>query len=177
MNRFGQNFAIILIVSSFMFVATNSWAETKTQAPAASEFYPILGKWHGKGTFVEAGKDPIKLKLSLSCKKVSSGWAVACNMNAKNGSMLMTESDLMGVDPVTGQAHWYAITNQGETHDHLAQWVDAKTMKAHFAWTQGGSKMLENIVFKFKGKKSATWSSVVSADGKKVGEFSGTITH
>jgi hypothetical protein len=179
MNHLSRIIGFAIVASSILVIATNSWAEAKAPAPAASEFYPLLGKWHGKGELVDFGKDhpvSVKLTLSLSCKKVSSGWAVACNMMAKNGAMLMTESDLMGVDPVTGQAHWYAVTNQGETHDHLAKWIDAKTMKAHYAWTQGGAKMEENIVFNFKGKKSATWSSVVTADGKRAGQFSGTIS-
>lgn len=177
MNRFSQRLTIVLLASSAFLISINSQADTATPAPPAASFYPFLGIWHGKGELAETGKDPIKLDLSLACKKVSSGWGISCDMNAKNGSMLMTESDLMGVDPVTGQAHWYAVTNQGETHDHLAQWSDAHTMKAHYAWTQGGSKMQEKIVFNFKGKKSASWSSVVSADGKKVAEFSGTISH
>jgi hypothetical protein len=31
----------------------------------------------------------------------------------------MSETDLMGVDAVTGEGHWYAVINQGESHDHI----------------------------------------------------------
>jgi hypothetical protein len=38
---------------------------------------------------------------------------------AKNGKLVMSETDLMGVDAVTGEEHWYAVINQGESHDHI----------------------------------------------------------
>ena len=89
--------------------------------------------------------------------------------------MKMSEPDLMGVDPVTGAGHWYAVTNQGETHDHLTDWPDPKTMKARYAWTQDGKKMAEDITFKFTGKSSVTFQSVTTADGQEAGLFSGAL--
>lgn len=175
MKYIARYLSIILITSSTIFFTLTCMADSIAKTPAASEFYPLVGKWHGKGELGEPGKKPVALKLSLACQKVSSGWAIACSMRAKNGAMVITESDLMGVDPVTGKAHWYAITNQGETHDHIAQWSDARTMKAHYDWTQEGKKMQENIVFTLKGKNNLTFQSVVSMDGQKVGEFSGTV--
>jgi len=56
------------------------------------------------------------------------------------------------VDSVTGQGHWYAITNSGDTHDHLSSWPDANTMLAHYKWTQEGKDMEEDITFKFSGE-------------------------
>jgi len=162
----------VLFVASTGFFTGTALAETH---PAVVEFYPLLGKWHGQGQLSEPGQTPIKLKINVQCQKVSSGWAVQCAMQAKNKQMLMTESDLMGVDPVSGQAHWYAVTNQGETHDHLASWPDPHTMKAHYAWTQDGKHMQEDIVFELKGKHDMTFRSVVSADGKPAGEFSAML--
>jgi len=144
-------------------------------APAAASFYRFVGHWHGQGALTVPGQAPVKLALSLACSKEASGWAVACHMSAKSKSMTMSESDLMGVDPVTGQAHWYAVTNQGETHDHLAEWAGARTMKAHYDWKQDGRRMREDIVFEFKPDRTVAFSSVTSADGKPAGEFAGTL--
>jgi hypothetical protein len=87
----------------------------------------------------------------------------------------MMESDLMGVDPVTGQAHWYSVTNQGETHDHLASWPDAHTMLAHHDWMQDGTHMREDITFHFQGADAVTFKSVVTADDKQAATFSGSL--
>lgn len=166
---------VVFVISCALFSTTNTMAAANTKAPAAAVFYPLVGKWHGEGELGEAGQKPAALKLSLNCKKVSSGWGIACSMQAKNKSMTIMESDLMGVDPVTGQAHWYAVTSQGETHDHLATWSDASHMKAHYDWTQDGKKMQENISFTIKTKKSLTFHTVVTMEGKKIADFSGTL--
>jgi len=144
-------------------------------APAAAEFYPLVGNWHGQGELAEAGQKPVKLMLNLECQKVSSGWAVSCAMQAKNKQLIMMESDLMGVDPVTGQAHWYAVTNQGETHDHLANWLDAHTMNAHYEWRQDGKWMREDITFQLQDKHAMNFKSVVMSNGKQAFEFSGKL--
>ncbi len=173
MNPMTRLMSFVLIACSAVFVSNTSLAASSP--PAAAEFYPLVGHWHGNGQLAESGQAAVKLALKLSCQKVSSGWAVRCAMQARNKQMLMTESDLMGVDPVTGQAHWYAITNQGETHDHLAAWPNAHTMKAHYDWTQDGKHMHEDITFNLKGKHAMTFQSVVSVDGKQAGEFSGEL--
>lgn len=165
--------SVVLFGCSAVLISGYSLAATAT--PAAAEFYPLVGRWHGQGQLAEPGQTPTKLALNLYCQKVSSGWAVRCTMQAKNKEMTITESDLMGVDPVTGQAHWYAVTNQGETHDHLAKWTDAQTMQAHYDWTQDGKHMREDITFKLKGKHAMSFQTAVSADGKSAGEFSGAL--
>jgi len=145
------------------------------QAPAATKFYPLVGKWKGKGNLSEPGQKTVQLDMSLACRKVSGGWAIACDMNAKNKEMEINESDLMGVDPVTGNGHWFAITNMGETHDHSADWENENTMNASYAWQQDGKKMEEKVVFNFKSKSSMEFHSVVTMEGQIVGDFSGSL--
>jgi len=166
---------VVLSVCPVVVSMAGTTAQAATTVPAASRYYPFVGHWKGKGQLSEPGQQPTALALTLACSKASSGWAVRCEMAAKNKDMRMTESDLMGVDPVSGQGHWYAITNQGETHDHLTRWPDAHTMTAHYAWTQGGKKMNENIRFAFQNKRSMEFRSVVTADGEPAGEFSGSL--
>jgi len=162
----------ILLGSGHVLADTSASAK---KAPAAAEFYPLVGKWHGGGEMAQPGQAPIKLSLNLDCSKVSSGWGIRCSMHAKNKEMSMSESDLMGVDPVTGQAHWYAVSDQGETHDHLARWVDPRTMLAHYSWIQGGKSMRETISFKLETKRKLSFRSSVSMDGKDAGSFSGVM--
>jgi hypothetical protein len=97
-------------------------------------------------------------------------------MVARNAKMTMTESDLFGVDPVTNTGHWYAVTNQGEVHDHITTWPDAHTMKAHYAWTENGRKMDEGITIVIKGG-AMEFQTITRADGKELGAFAGTLKH
>jgi len=164
-----------IVISALGCALVASAAAASETAPAASRYYPLLGHWKGTGELAAPGQPAMKLALKLSCYKVSSGWAVRCAMSARNGKTVMTESDLFGVDPVTGQGHWYAISNQGETHDHLVEWTDARTMKAHYGWKEGGKQMLENIVLRLPAKRSLEFRSAVTADGQEAGLFSGKL--
>lgn len=144
-------------------------------APKAAEFYPLVGVWHGNGQLSEAGHPPDRLVLRVICQKAAAGWAVRCTMRATNEQINISESDLMGVDPVTGQAHWYAVTNQGDTHDHLVSWPNPHTMLAHHQWIQDGKHMREEISFKFTGRRLMHFRSVVTTDGKDAAIFSGVL--
>ena len=143
--------------------------------PTSSQFYPFLGYWKGDGQLSLPGKDPELLKLSLSCRKAVAGFAVRCDFVGRSDTMTFVEADLMAVDPATGVAHWYAVNNQGETHDHTAQWPDAATMNAHYDWAQNGRQMSENVIFRFRGGKHMSFRSVTTQDGQEVGAFFGNM--
>lgn len=167
---------VLVLIASPMAAPLARADESKAPPlPAASRYYPMVGHWTGKGRLSETGQEPVALSLSLSCDKAASGWAVRCEMEAKGDKVTMREVDLMGVDPVTGRGHWYAITNQGETHDHLTRWIDARTMKARHSWTQDGKRMRERITVRFPAKTAMTFNSVTSADGKVIVRFSGKL--
>lgn len=89
--------------------------------------------------------------------------------------MVIAETDLFGTDPSTHQTHWYAVTNQGESHDHLVEWTDATTMQARHAWTRDGREMEEKITVRVGGAREMNFRSVVTEDGNDVGEFRGTL--
>jgi hypothetical protein len=144
-------------------------------APAAARFYPLVGTWKGQGEMREGDQPAVTLTLSYQCRKASAGHAVSCEMNAANDKMAMAETDLFGVDPVSGKGHWYAVTNVGETHDHIADWPNAKTMTGYHGWNQDGKKMEEKVTFTFNGSRSMEFQSVVSADGVKVASFTGHL--
>jgi len=177
MNKtFTRVASLTLAAGAIALSAAAVAADGVAARPAAVRFYPLLGYWKGDAKLAEQGKPTVVLALSLSCRKASSGWAVRCDMVGRNESMIMTESDLMGVDPVTGTGHWFAVSNQGDTHDHIAEWPDPNTMKAHYAWTQDGKQMLESILFQLIGNSSLEFRSVVTSDGNEVGSFSGKLT-
>jgi len=165
----------LFVLAATSLACADALAAEAPAKPAAAEFYPMLGKWHGTAQLTETGKPPVKLKMQIHCVKAAAGYAVRCSDVTRNKQMAMFESDLMGVDPVSGQAHWYAVSSQGETHDHLARWVDANHMQAHFDWQQDGKPVRETIQVEVKGRHMK-FKSEVSMDGKQAAEFTGDLS-
>lgn len=144
-------------------------------APDAARFFPLVGHWKGHGELSQPGQAPARLTLDYRCRKASAGSAVSCELKARNDAMSIAETDLFGVDPVSRQGHWYAVTNQGESHDHLVEWTDARTMSARHAWIQDGAKMEENIAIRFDGARGMSFRSVVTANGSEAAVLGGTL--
>jgi hypothetical protein len=176
MNADNRIFAALVTVAAGAVLVPNVAACAETDLPAASVYYPLVGHWKGTGEMDQPGAEPTMLSLAISCVKASSGWAVSCEMVGKNKDTTVTESDLFGVDPVTGQGHWYTVSNQGETHDHLATWKGAKTLTAEYSWTQDGKKMLEHLIITLPAENSMEFNGVTTADGQPAGGFSGKLT-
>lgn len=168
-------FALSIVSLAVTIPMSKPRAATSEDQPAASIFYPLIGSWSGTGQMAEAGQKPVDLSIALFCVKASAGHAVSCKMAANNKDMLLSESDLFGVDPVTGKGHWYAVTNQGETHDHVVTWIDAKTMKATYSWSQDGKKMHEDITMSLPTEKTMEFTGVVTAGGKEASSFTGKL--
>jgi hypothetical protein len=139
-----------------LLAAHGVYAEPARQAPQPTDMQPYYAL------------------LGNCCQKASEGWAVSCSFNATGANdMVMSETDLFGVDPASKQGHWYAVTNMGEVHDHLASWTDRKTMVADYEWTEEGKTMHEHISFIFKSAKSMEFTTQVTADKQVAAEFNG----
>lgn len=150
--------------------------EGATPAIPAAQFYPLIGNWKGTITIQETGQAPAELSGEFNCKKASLGWAVSCEFAAKNDQFQIGETHLWGVDPVSGGGHWYAVNNMGETHDHATRWVDAKTLKANYAWQQEGRQMAEEVTISLAQAKAVTFQSVVTADGQQMAMMTGKMS-
>jgi hypothetical protein len=166
--------ALVLATACTAALGTATATE-KAPAPAAARFYPLVGKWTGSGALGAPGQPATELSLNFRCRKVSAGAAVLCELRADGKDMRVRETDLFGVDSATGRGRWYAVTNMGETHEHAADWPDARTMKAHLAWTQEGKRMEENITLRFATPRSLEFASVVTQEGRQVGSFTGLL--
>lgn len=144
------------------------------ETPAAAAFYPLVGSWAGTGKLSGDGEAPVDLAVGLDCAKTAGGWAVRCEMTAAGAGVTMHESDLMGNDLATGQSHWYAITDAGETHDHTVIFTGSSGLTAHYAWEVDGAKLDETIVVQFGD--TLTFTSVVTADGTEIERFEGQLS-
>jgi hypothetical protein len=73
------------------------------------------------------------------------------------GLATYVETDLMGYEPNTNTYHWYAVTNAGETHDHVAPASDGNKLQFVFTGTQEGKPFKEVIDLEIsKDSKAAT---------------------
>jgi hypothetical protein len=174
MNTARRRLSALTLLACAAGPAAVSAADT-TAAPDAARFFRLVGHWKGHGELAQPGQAPARLTLDYRCRKSAASSAVSCEMKARNGTMAIAETDLFGVDPVGRRGHWYAVTNQGESHDHLVEWTDAGTMKARYAWSQDGAKMEENIAIRFDGARSMDFRSVVTANGNEAAVFGGTL--
>lgn len=138
----------------------------------------LVGTWRGTGTY-SAGKDKASLTFEWACKKVSAGTGVACTLELKGIPGMAgaySETDLFGYEPNTDTLHWYAVTNAGETHDHVAKASDAKLVFV-FKGTQDGKPLVETVELGLGAKELTVHDenrlgdqiqSVLEAKGKKV---------
>jgi hypothetical protein len=118
----------------------------------------LVGTWKGSGT-VSMGKDKVKVDATWTCNRVSAKWGVMCTFHVTGipGVTAYEETDLMGYEPNTNTYHWYAVTNAGETHDHVAQASDSNKQQFIYTGTQEGKPLKEVIELEMsKDSKQAT---------------------
>lgn len=132
---------VILFAASLPLVAA---ADPLPRPVAGMEC--LIGTWRGSGT-VAMGKDKAKIDATWTCHRVSQKWGVMCTFKVTGvpGVAVYEETDLMGYEPNTNTFHWYAVTNAGETHDHVAPATDGGKLQFVFTGTQEGKPFKEVI--------------------------------
>jgi hypothetical protein len=95
----------------------------KTGQPAAEvqALHRLVGEWRGTTAFT-AGSQKGETPLTVSCRPVAKGFGVSCQVLVSNlpGGRTIEETDLFGWDPSERRYHWFAVTSEGDTHDHVA---------------------------------------------------------
>jgi hypothetical protein len=111
----------------------------------------LVGSWKGGGSMT-MGKDTAKISATWSCKRTSAQFGLLCTLRVTGmpGMAAYEETDLMGYEPNTNTYHWYAVTNVGETHDHVAQLGSGNTLEFVFNGSQEGKPLKEVIALSFE---------------------------
>ena len=117
----------------------------------------LLGNWKGAGT-AQMGKDKAKIEATYSCKRTSGDFGVLCNLKITGipGLASYEETDLMGYEPNSKTYHWYAVTNAGETHDHVAPVPDKNKLRFQYTGMQEGKPFKEIVDWEFLGAAKPT---------------------
>jgi hypothetical protein len=70
---------------------------------------------------------------TMSAKEMPSQLGVTSEMDIHiEGLDDYFESDLWSFDKASGKMHLFSVTSQGESHDHVGEWKDDKTLE--FIW-------------------------------------------
>jgi hypothetical protein len=106
----------------------------------------FVGTWKGTGTMT-MGKDKQKVDFTTTCKRTSAQFGVLCNSAFAGipGMGPLEETDLFGYEPNSNTYHWFAVTNAGETHDHVAKVSDGNKLSYVYTGTQEGKPFKETI--------------------------------
>ena len=135
-----------------------SIAAADDMAKPVQDMECLVGKWTATGTMT-MGKDSAKVSLTWDCKRISAKAGVGCTATMKGvpGMAVYAETDLFGYEPGTNKYHWYAVTNAGETHDHVADVPTGNKIQFVHSGTQEGKPFKEVVDMDFaKDGKSFT---------------------
>ena len=135
---------------AIMTVAAPIYAQGGTLPKAVADLGCLVGNWRGGGT-VALGKDKVKVGADWNCQRTASEFGVLCALRVTGipGVSSYAETDLFGFEPNTNQYHWYAVTNAGETHDHVASLTEGNRIQFVYIGTQGGKALKEVIELNF----------------------------
>ena len=165
----------ILALASFSAAA---FAADEQPAPPAGalKLHAFVGHWTGTGQLSEYGKDTATINVDMTCAEVAGGWGVRCDDAMTGSGMNYLESDLMGYDAGSNKAHWYAVTNSGDVHDHVAQWQDDTNFLANHTEMAGDRKISEDITLQLKTPTQMQAKSSMTVDGKESQALTMTLT-
>jgi hypothetical protein len=150
---------------TFAMLLASSIALADGESKQIKDMDCLVGSWKGTGAMA-MGADKASLKASLDCARTSGGWGVQCSLHLAGvpGMASYEETDLFGWEPNTAKYHWYAVSNAGETHDHVTDGPSGNTLMWQFKGLgEGGKPFVENVKFTF------------SADSKQLAVLSETV--
>jgi hypothetical protein len=135
-----------LSLGALLLAAALTPAAADTPANPMTQLDPIVGTWKVAGTMT-MGKDAVKITATWTCKRVSAKAGILCTLDMKGipGLGAYAETDLFGFDPNSNTLHWFAVTNGGETHDHVAKVGEGGKLQFVYTGTQEGKPFKEVI--------------------------------
>lgn len=167
-----------LALAALTSLASPAFAKNDTLPKEVQSLHKLVGLWTAKqATFTMAGKAQ-KVDITIDCKATSGGWGVACQSKIVAPGMVIEETDLFGYDAQHKRYHWYAVTSQGETHDHAGMPTsgDRSFVFVH-AGPMDGKPMQEILRMTFDAtEKKIDFRSDGIVDGQPVWQISGALT-
>lgn len=136
----------------------------------------LIGSWNGKVTLTMGGQR-VPMKLSLRCTSASAGHAISCRSTFTDPrGNKHHETDLFGYDPGTNTYHWFAVSDSGETHDHVAAVRKSPTLRWVYRGKKAKKPLVERVAMTFNRNSTAiAFNSQVRIAGKVAMRMNGTV--
>jgi hypothetical protein len=164
---------IIGIAALAVSATANDSAPAAPAPPTGSQkLGAFVGSWRGTAELRQPGKPAVKFDMKAECHEISGGWGVRCETSFNNGDVTLLEADLFGYDPKGAKVHWYAVTNDGETHDHVGAWVDDQNLSVR---NTAADKSTEDIRVAFTKKNAMSFEAITTADGAETSVMAGSM--
>ncbi len=152
-------------------------AGTATPSTEPDALTALVGTWKATGTLSMGGAPAQNVTVTWVCKATSAKAGVQCNLKMTGIPGMTYEcTDLFGYEPNSKTFHWYAVSNAGETHDHVGSGSPAGKSRWVATSIQDGKPFKEVIDMSIEGRaltiRAETFldgksTSLVEAKGKK----------
>ena len=76
------------------------------------------------------------------------------------------ENDLWSFDRATGKVHLFSVTSEGESHDHVGNWVNEKTLELLWSGLYGDLDVQEQITAVWVSKDQIELKETIYKQGK-----------
>jgi hypothetical protein len=152
--------------------------KTKSELPAeVKAIHCLVGDWKGSASG-KAGPDAVSAQFTLSCTQAAGGYGVQCKTRFTGlPGGAAEETDLFGFDPGRRKYHWFSVTSQGETHDHVAEMPSGNTLRFVYDGVQEGKAMQEVITLKISDDhRNLEFKNTVEVGGQLAFSLSGRGT-
>lgn len=120
MTHFKSIFATLVALAG---ISQNAFANSNQESEPpkdVAQMQRLIGEWSGSAE-IKMGKDKLEVNVTMSCESTSAGFGVLCKSRFTGlPTGAHEETDLFGYDPGQNKYHWFSVTNDGETHDHVA---------------------------------------------------------
>lgn len=151
-----------------LLLGPGALAATEPLAPEIVKLPRFVGSWKGELELKEPDKHAQLLSFALDCESGAGGAAVRCTAREKSKEMDIEEASLFGWEPNEQLVHFFAVTNQAETHDHKGRFTDDKTLILEHKGIVGGQPFSEKLSIVLNTTKDLTAEFVGSIDGKEI---------
>lgn len=163
-----SSFAPFSIPLMTLALGSGAVAAEKPLAPEILRLQAFVGSWKGRLELKEADKPAQLLSFAMECRSAAGGSAVRCTASEKNEELDVEEASLFGYDPSEQLVHFYAVTNQAETHDHQGRWTDDTTLALEHKGIVEGKPFGESLSIVFKARNAFAAEFVGLLDGKEI---------
>ena len=134
------------------YIGKKGMQQTKTETQSLELLRQLIGEW-SVGIAMKVSED----KIVSGCGEMTAVEVENSGINSEidthiEGYEDYFENDLWSIDPVTGKVHLYSMTSEGETHNHVGEWIDENTLELKWRGTFEDQEQEEHIIARWISK-------------------------